>query len=81
MSNINQWKSVEKELPSIKPVVDSWEDETSSPVLICTQYGTMAVAVYTRFDRDEPFRWRTCCSEGWDISNIVTHWQDLPEKP
>lgn len=76
------WKNVSKgELPPILETNNEWEDQTSGPLLVVTRWGDIRTVTYDRFDRDEPFRWHSNCSERWDLDGDITHWAELPEMP
>ena len=51
---------------------------TSEPVLVYDGFN-IRVAYLSQYD-DSP-EWISNCSEGWNITNIVSHWQPLPPLP
>lgn len=53
----------------------------SDAVLVYRLDGCICTARYEQYYEDEPPRWTTADSEGWDITNLVTHWQHLPPPP
>lgn len=61
----------------VKPSAIS-QDDASEPVLVFNGKQQVAQLVYEK-DFNE-FYWRSCCSEGWQLTN-VTHWMYLPEEP
>jgi len=76
------WTSVKDKLPEVTQE-NEYSEFTSGPVLVYhAKWGTMCVAAYRAWDIDEPvFVWNTCDSEGWDITDEVTHWMPLPSSP
>ena len=66
---INQWISVEEELP--EPRID---------VLICTAYGKMAAAYFHGNKNNRSWGWTDAirCEHSY---GSVTHWMPLPESP
>jgi hypothetical protein len=72
----NQWIDVNTELPEL--VSDGYEYSVSAPVLCALSHGYQAVCKLEQYD-DEPVKWKTCCSEGWNVSSEVVEWMPLPE--
>lgn len=54
----------------------------SKDVLGFDKYGNMMV-VYYRIEDEENTNpaWITSDSEGWNVTDHITHWQPLPPKP
>lgn len=78
------WIDVKEKLPELK---QGLVEITSGPVLVYrAKYKKLSIALYeswyTDYETEQPvFSWKTDCSEGWDITDEVTHWMPLPEPP
>ena len=53
----------------------------SEPVLGITKLGRMQVVTYEQIDEDYAPTWKTACSERWDVTQVLTHWMNLPQPP
>lgn len=58
----------------------------SEELMVFLQSGRQTVARFERLGADEDFphapgQWRSCCSERWDLTDQVTDWRPLFEKP
>ena len=66
-------------------VHEDWMHGTliSDYVLVYRRAGRMCCAYYQIWVDGEEYEatWITADSEGWDITNEVTHWMPLPESP
>lgn len=59
-----------------------WEFEyKSSPVLGLLGGGKMAVVYAVQCEESGDVEWRTDCSEGWNVTNSLVCWSNLPENP
>ncbi len=53
----------------------------SVPVFGYFQDGSRRVVYAFKYDEDSPLRWKTDCSEGWEVTSKITHWMPLPPPP
>jgi hypothetical protein len=69
------WIRVSDQLPELND--DDYYAE-SNPVLVYDGY-QIRVAYLKRYD--DTLQWISNCSEGWNITDLVSHWQPSPEIP
>lgn len=85
LNPIREWGVMTEWHPASTPPPTSDDDwgcwHQSDPVLVFD--GTKMFCAIYQTDPDNDFEpsWRTTCSEGWDVTKRVTHWQPLPEPP
>ena len=65
--------------PEMTSIDNFWP--MSKPVLGITKLGKMQVVTYEQIDSDCAPRWKTACSERWDVTHELTHWMNLPQPP
>jgi hypothetical protein len=71
------WYKVEDKLPEMKSVdFGMYESEV---VLVKFKQGDPCVAYCYKYGENGSVKWRSYCSEGWDITNEVIHWMEIPE--
>jgi hypothetical protein len=72
------WVSVTDNLPPTH--ADYCYDAVSDEVLCLFRDGTKRVCQLTVWEDAAP-TWRTCDSEGWNVSRQIAFWMCLPELP
>ena len=74
------WISVNDRLPEM--IKDGYYDAESQPVLCVLWKDTYpTICIMTQYDDEKKPRWKTCDSEGWEVTDGVTHWMPCPEMP
>lgn len=56
----------------------------SKTVVVFMSWGDQKMARLVRDDGEDPFsrsRWISACSEGWDLTESVTHWRPCYDDP
>jgi hypothetical protein len=71
------WYKVEDKLPEMKSV--DFGMHASEIVLVKVEQDNPCVAYCYKDAEDGNLRWRSDCSNGWDITMSVTHWTEIPE--
>ena len=77
--SLSGWVSISARQPELSPSEYGWLE--SEKVLFYIRGGKQLVAFRKQIDDDCPVRWCSDCSEGWDITEEVTHWLPLPPAP
>ena len=72
------WIKVTDALPELKYNFGSYDSES---VLVFASGHKIGVAIAHKYDEDCQVKWRSDDSEGWDITEYVTHWMPLPQPP
>lgn len=74
------WNSVKDCLPEL--IEDQNYKNRSLAVLVSNKHNRQFVAYLWQYtDEPENLQWTADCSEGWDVTDSITHWMPLPQPP
>jgi len=72
------WFKLIDRLPQLH--VDDCYELASDDVLCLFKNGAQRVCHFSQWEDYDP-KWRTCDSEGWDVTEHIVYWRELPALP